>query len=114
MSNLRPQEQLRKVKPLVDNVVRLLDEDGRECPAGEAGELLCSSPKLLSGHWRNPVATHEVYRHFDGISWVSAGDMAKGDHKGYRHIVGRTSSRAARQALPMRWVKTQGDWRRQS
>ena len=87
--NLRPVDQLRKVKcvgrPFPCTHVKLLDENGDETPEGEVGELFSRSPFLFNGYWQKPEATNEAYR--DG--WFSAGDLAKFDEEGYIYLVDR-------------------------
>lgn len=90
VTNLRPQDQLRKVncvgQPFVGNSIRLLDEQGREVAPGEVGELFSISPFLFSGYWGKPQASAEAFRD-DG--WVGVGDMAMRDEEGYLYIVDR-------------------------
>ncbi|WP_293897662.1 AMP-binding protein [Phenylobacterium sp.] len=89
VTNLRPPDQLRKVKcvglPFVGNSVRLLDDDGREVDPGEVGELFSSSPYLFNGYWGKAEQTQETLR--DGF--VSVGDMAVRDEEGFIYIVDR-------------------------
>lgn len=89
VTNLRPKDQLRKVKcvglPFVGNQVRLLTEDGREAAAGEVGELFSTSPYLFNGYWDKPEQTAEVLR--DG--YLSVGDLAVRDEEGFFYIVDR-------------------------
>ncbi|MBK5517920.1 class I adenylate-forming enzyme family protein [Pseudomonas sp. TH10] len=89
VTNLRPQDQLRKVncvgQPFVGNSIKLLDEQGREVGPGEVGELFSISPFMFSGYWGKEQATEEAFR--DG--WVGVGDMAMRDEEGYLYIVDR-------------------------
>lgn len=89
VSNLRPQDQLRKENcvglPFVGNLVRLLDENGHDVASGDVGELFNLSPVLFSGYWNKPDATLEAFRE----GWVTVGDMAKRDEEGYLYIVDR-------------------------
>jgi acyl-CoA synthetase (AMP-forming)/AMP-acid ligase II len=66
---------------------RLLDNEGREVPAGEIGELWVSGPNLMKGYFRNPDETAAVLTE-DG--WLNTGDMAQIDEEGNLFIVGRT------------------------
>lgn len=66
---------------------RLLDQQGREVPAGEVGELWVSGPNLMKGYFRNPAATAAVLGE-DG--WLNTGDLAQMDEDGNLFIVGRT------------------------
>jgi len=89
VTNLRPRDQLRKVncvgQPFGSNLIRLLDEAGREVGPNEVGELFSRSATLFNGYWQKPEATAEAFR--DG--WVSVGDMARRDDEGYFYIVDR-------------------------
>jgi acetyl-CoA synthetase/medium-chain acyl-CoA synthetase len=71
--------------------VTLLDEDLREVPAGEEGEVaLRVKPRrpvgLFAGYWRNP---EETAAHFRG-DWYLTGDRARKDAEGYHWFVGRS------------------------
>lgn len=89
VTNIRPQDQLLKVqsvgRPFAATLVRLLDDDGRDVPEGEVGELYSRSSFLFDGYWNNPEDTAACMR--DG--WVSAGDLARRDEDGYYYIVDR-------------------------
>jgi long-chain acyl-CoA synthetase len=89
VTNLRPQDQLRKTKcvglPFVGNQVRLVDDAGNEVGPNEVGELFSTSPCLFNGYWGKPEQTKEAFK--DG--WVSVGDLAKRDDEGYIYIVDR-------------------------
>jgi long-chain acyl-CoA synthetase len=89
VTNLRPQDQLRKVncvgQPFVGNSIKLLNEQGEEVAPGEVGELFSVSPFMFSGYWGKEQATQEAFR--DG--WVGVGDMAMRDEEGYLYIVDR-------------------------
>ncbi|MGH7898640.1 MAG: long-chain-fatty-acid--CoA ligase [Candidatus Binatia bacterium] len=86
---LRPPDLLRKPtsvgRPALNVDVRLVDGDGCEVRAGEAGEIVCRSEFLMLGYWKMPEATREVLR--DG--WYSSGDLAARDDEGFIHIAGR-------------------------
>ena len=55
--------------------VRVVDEDGADC---EVGELLCRSPGVMEGYYRDPRATGAVLR--DG--WLHTGDVVRLDSGG--------------------------------
>jgi long-chain acyl-CoA synthetase len=65
--------------------MKVADENGRELPAGEVGELWGKGPNVLKGYWNNPEATAETF--IDG--WVKTGDMARVDEEGFCFIVDR-------------------------
>jgi non-ribosomal peptide synthetase component E (peptide arylation enzyme) len=59
-------------KPLRGNVIKLLDENGKEVPPGEPGILYMRGPHSPAGYWRDPEATREV---FDDDNWTTTGDI---------------------------------------
>src|SRR5262249_54803772 len=42
--------------------VRLVDDEDRDVPPGEPGEVLVKSPSLFSGYWAAPDANAEAFR----------------------------------------------------
>jgi long-chain acyl-CoA synthetase len=88
-TNLRPPMQLLKQQcvglPFPYTQVRLLDDDGRDVPAGEIGELFTTSPYMFNGYWQDGARHVPPMR--DG--WFSAGDLARQDDEGYVYIVDR-------------------------
>ncbi|WP_372088358.1 AMP-binding protein (plasmid) [Tistrella mobilis] len=65
--------------------VRITDADGRELPAGEAGEIEILSPANMTGYRDAPEATAETLR--DG--WVRTGDWGRIDADGHLHHLDR-------------------------
>ena len=59
--------------------VRILDEDGRELPRGEIGEIAVRGATVMPGYWKNPEANAKTIR--DG--WLWTGDMGRMDEDGY-------------------------------
>jgi acyl-CoA synthetase (AMP-forming)/AMP-acid ligase II len=90
---LRPEEQLTHLGSVGrewagSGAIRLLDENGREVPDGEVGELYSRTAYVFDGYWKNPEKTREA---FDG-PWCSVGDMARRDAEGFIHLVDRKSN----------------------
>ncbi len=71
--------------PIEGVEMRVLDPDGREVSAGEAGEIAIRGHNVMKGYWGKPEATAEAIP--DG--WFRTGDLAKVDDDGYFFIVGR-------------------------
>ncbi|TCJ37077.1 long-chain fatty acid--CoA ligase [Parafrankia sp. BMG5.11] len=69
--------------PCADIVI--MDEDAREVPTGEAGEIWISGPMVVSGYWNNSDATT---RAFAGSYWKS-GDIGIIDADGFVQIIDR-------------------------
>jgi long-chain acyl-CoA synthetase len=65
--------------------LRVVDEHGRELPAGARGELQVRGASLFREYWNRPDATRDA---FDG-EWFRTGDMAYVDDEGFVFIVDR-------------------------
>jgi fatty-acyl-CoA synthase len=65
--------------------VKIVDDDGREVPDGERGEIVVRGPNVMKGYWNRPDATAEVL--IDG--WFHTGDVGIRDADGYFFIVDR-------------------------
>ncbi|MCZ6553712.1 MAG: class I adenylate-forming enzyme family protein [SAR324 cluster bacterium] len=74
-------------RPDIFSEIRLLDEEGREVPRGEVGEIVARTPYLMNGYYGNPEATAE-YFHF-GEDRGRTGDLAWQDEEGYFFLAGR-------------------------
>jgi long-chain acyl-CoA synthetase len=65
--------------------LRILDDDDRELPLGEVGEICCRSPFVMEGYWRAPELTEEAMRG----GWFHTGDLGRLDEDGYLYVVDR-------------------------
>ncbi len=72
-------------RPVINMDVRVLDEDGEECPRGTVGEICARGPNVMLGYWNRPEQTKEVSRH----GWHHTGDGGYMDEDGYIFIVDR-------------------------
>ena len=73
--------------PLPGVSVRLVDEEGREVPSGEPGEIQVRGRNVFRAYLNRPEATEEA---FAPGGWFRTGDMAIVED-GYYRIMGRTS-----------------------
>ena len=64
---------------------KVVDEEGKELPPGEVGELAVKGPNVMKGYWNRPEETQKTLK--DG--WLFTGDLAKMDEDGYFYIVDR-------------------------
>ncbi len=65
--------------------IRVMDDDGRELPPGETGELWIGGPMVVPGYWANPEATAAS---FTAGFWHS-GDLGSVDAQGYVRVFDR-------------------------
>jgi long-chain acyl-CoA synthetase len=82
-AQLRRTASAGQATPLID--VRVVDDDGRDVPAGKVGEVVCGGPKIMAGYWRKPEATAAVLKN----GWYQTGDMGAMDDQGYLTLVDR-------------------------
>jgi acyl-CoA synthetase (AMP-forming)/AMP-acid ligase II/uncharacterized OB-fold protein/putative sterol carrier protein len=89
VSTLNPRDGERKVgsigKPLPGQEIRILDEDGRQCPVGTPGEISIRGDAVMKGYYNRPRETAETIR--DGF--LHTGDVGYMDADGYIFIVDR-------------------------
>ena len=72
--------------PMPSTDVRILDDNGVELPAGEAGEICVKGPQVMAGYWRKPDETAKVMTK-DGF--FRTGDIGLIDPDGFFRIVDR-------------------------
>jgi acyl-CoA synthetase (AMP-forming)/AMP-acid ligase II len=65
--------------------IMVVDDDGRELPPGEVGEIVIGGPMVMRGYWRQPETTQAAFR--DG--WLRSGDGGRMDADGHLFIVDR-------------------------
>lgn len=71
--------------PIPSTLCRVVDENGAELAANQAGELQVKGPQVMKGYFNRPAETAEILK--DG--WFSTGDIAMYDERGYFKIVDR-------------------------
>ncbi len=73
-------------RPVPGYEIRLVDDQGKEVPDGEVGEMLVRGPSAAEGYWNQ----REKSRHtFEG-GWTRSGDKYTRDAEGYFTYQGRT------------------------
>jgi len=82
-------ENLHKVgaigKPGFDWECRIVDDQAKDVPKGEPGELAVRGPGVMKEYYKNPEATKKTL--VDG--WLLTGDMARFDEDGFIWLVDR-------------------------
>ncbi len=74
-------------KPIWGVEVRIVDEDDKPLPVGEAsvGELVIRGHNIMKGYYKKPEATQEAFRN----GWFHTGDLGYQDEDGFFFIVDR-------------------------
>ena len=75
----------RLVQPLE---IKILDEDGKELPVGQKGEIVIKGENVMAGYWKNPESTADTVR--DG--WLYTGDMGYMSEDNFLYVLGRFKS----------------------
>jgi long-chain acyl-CoA synthetase len=73
-----------RVNPFVE--LRICDEERRELPAGELGEVIVRGDVVMAGYWGQPEQTAAM---IDAEGWAVTGDLGRIDEDGYLFIVDR-------------------------
>ncbi|MBA2282915.1 MAG: AMP-binding protein [Acidimicrobiia bacterium] len=73
-------------RAIPDIEVLVVDDEGRELPRGEAGELVVRGYNVMTGYFRDAEATAAA---IDANGWLHTGDVATMDEAGYVRITDR-------------------------
>ena len=73
------------VKPLE---LKICDNDGKELPLGEMGEIVVKGENVMAGYWKNPESTADTVK--DG--WLYTGDLGYMTKEGLLYVKGRFKS----------------------
>ncbi|MFC7566963.1 AMP-binding protein [Actinomadura namibiensis] len=73
-------------RPVPGVAVRIVDDDGKDLPPGEPGEILVGGYGVMRGYWRDPERTAEAV---DADGWLRTGDIGTVDGAGNVAIVDR-------------------------
>jgi len=65
----------------------VVDEEDREVPDGELGEIVLRGENILKGYYKNDVANANAFRN----GWFHTGDVGYRDADGFYYIVDRKS-----------------------
>jgi len=66
--------------------VKIFDDEEKELPAGEVGEIVTRSDCVMRGYWQNPAATEKTLRG----GWLHTGDVGSMDAEGFLTIRDRS------------------------
>jgi long-chain acyl-CoA synthetase len=65
--------------------MRIVDEEDRDLPAGEVGEILGRGPIMMPGYYKRPDLTADTLRN----GWLHTGDLGYVDEDGFLYLVDR-------------------------
>jgi long-chain acyl-CoA synthetase len=71
--------------PVFNTIVRIVDEEDRDLPTGEIGELVTQGPQVVSGYWNKPEETAKALPR----GRLHTGDVGFMDEQGWFYIVDR-------------------------
>jgi long-chain acyl-CoA synthetase len=89
-STFNPPDQRRRPGSCglpIGNEMRVVDEEDREVPEGELGEIVLRGENILKGYYKNNAANHTAFRN----GWFHTGDIGYRDQDGFFYIVDRKS-----------------------
>jgi long-chain acyl-CoA synthetase len=76
--------------PVEGHDIRLIDEEGREAPVGEIGEVVGHSGAMMSGYHNLPDKTREAeWRDAAGKRFIRTGDVGRFDAEGFLTLLDR-------------------------
>ena len=64
---------------------RICDDQGKDLPPGEKGEIVIRGDNVMRGYYKNPEATEETLKN----GWLHTGDLGYFDEDGFLVVVGR-------------------------
>jgi acyl-CoA synthetase (AMP-forming)/AMP-acid ligase II len=73
-------------RPLPDVEVKILDEQRKELPPLEIGDIVAKGPRIMTGYWRDEQKTKQA---FTADGWLITGDRGWRDEDGYIFLAGR-------------------------
>ncbi len=65
--------------------LRIVDNDGRDVPPGEPGEIIVRGPNVFLGYWNKSAETAQAMTG----GWFHTSDMGRRDEDGFVYIIGR-------------------------
>ena len=77
-------------RPAPGHDIRLIDEEGREVPVGEIGEVVGHSPAMMNGYHNQPGKTADAeWRDETGKRFIRTGDVGRFDEDGFLTLMDR-------------------------
>jgi long-chain acyl-CoA synthetase len=74
-------------KPCFSYEVRIIDEQNRELPEGEIGEMIFKGPAVVEDYYQRPEESQKCFQN----GWYYSGDFGKKDNAGNLYFIERKS-----------------------
>ena len=71
--------------PIPGMTVKIIDDNGKEVPRGQDGEIVCKGPMVTKGYLNKPRETLDALKE----GWFNTGDIGKFDDDGELYVTGR-------------------------
>ncbi|MCG8307880.1 MAG: AMP-binding protein [Cytophagales bacterium] len=71
--------------PVPSTDIKIMNDQGKEVPVGEAGEICAKGPQVMKGYWEKPEETENVFQR----GYFKTGDIGFIDEDGFVKIVDR-------------------------
>ena len=65
--------------------IKIVDDQGKEVPAGKVGEIIGRGPLAMTGYYKQPELTKQTIIN----GWIYSGDLGFTDDEGFLHLVDR-------------------------
>jgi long-chain acyl-CoA synthetase len=89
-AHLNPTKLHTVGKPAEGHDIRLIDEDGKEVPRGEMGEVVGRSVSMMTGYHQQPGKTRDAeWFSPDGERFIRTGDVGRFDEDGFLTLMDR-------------------------
>lgn len=72
-------------RPVLFVEMRVVDDEMRDVPVGEPGEVVYRSQQTCLGYWQKPEETEEAF----AGGWFHSGDLVRQDEEGYIYVLDR-------------------------
>lgn len=86
---LHPEDALQKKgsvgQRMINSEARIVDDDDKDVPVGEVGEIIYKGPTVLKEYYKNPEGTAEAMKG----GWFHSGDLVREDEEGFIYVVDR-------------------------
>ncbi|MCJ7830724.1 MAG: AMP-binding protein [Desulfobacterales bacterium] len=89
LSALTLEDSIRKAgsvgKEVFHVTMRIVDENDRDVPPGQIGEIIVKGPNVFLGYWHMDEANEAAFKN----GWFHTADLGRRDEEGFLYIIGR-------------------------